>query len=61
MLRDIITAIVTWMSQTVAFMDSIGFEYGGFHFSLWDAEISFLVLSVILMVALPHFDGGDDD
>lgn len=61
MLREIITSFITWMSQCVAFMDSIGFEYGGFRFSLWDAELSFLVLSVVLMVALPHFGGGDDD
>lgn len=60
-MAEIIQAFIRFMGSCVDFMDSIAFEYGGFRFSLWDAEISFLVLSIVLMVALPHFGGGDDD
>ena len=51
-----IDAFVQAMGRAVAFMRSITFSYGGFSISLFDIEISFLVLTFILMIALPHFD-----
>lgn len=58
-MRDIITSLITFMGRCVTFMRSIEFTYGEFHVSLWDVEIAFLVLSVVLMVALPHFNSDD--
>ena len=54
-----ISAIINTMSSCVAFMRSIRINYGNFSVSLWDLEIAFLILSLVLMIALPHF-GSDD-
>lgn len=51
-----ISALIQFMGRAVAFMRSITFTYGGMSVSLFDIEIAFLVLTFVLMIALPHFD-----
>ena len=51
-----ISALISYMGQAVAFMRSVTFTYGGLSISLFDIEVSLLVLTFVLMIALPHFD-----
>lgn len=61
LLAEIIQLVIKCMGDNIQFLRRTVISYGGFSVSLWDISISLLIITALIMIAFPWFNGGDDD